>query len=119
MEAGFACGADAGHPGRAPLQRGVAAGFSGAGLDGHRSGLGGDALCSQSEAGWITIGAGARIGLVTGLLAAWLAFSVSGSALFVERFVLHQAAQIDSEWKTRVDDEPADDATVTVEHRPG
>jgi hypothetical protein len=51
---------------------------------------------------WITIGAGARIGLVTGLLAAWLAFSVSGGTLFVQRFVLHQASQIDSEWKNRV-----------------
>jgi len=51
---------------------------------------------------WITIGAGARIGLVTGLLAAWLAFSISGGTLFVQRFVLHQASQIDSEWKNRV-----------------
>jgi hypothetical protein len=55
------------------------------------------------QAAWITIGAGARIGLVTGLLAAWLAFSVSGSALFVQRFVLHQASQIDAEWKNRVE----------------
>lgn len=55
------------------------------------------------RAAWITIGAGARIGLVTGLVAAWLAFSVSGAALFVERFVLHQASQIDTEWKSRVD----------------
>ncbi len=52
---------------------------------------------------WITIGAGARIGLVTGLLAGWLAFSVSGGALLVERYVLHQASQIDTEWKTRVE----------------
>jgi hypothetical protein len=51
---------------------------------------------------WITIGAGARIGLVTGLLAGWLAFSISGGALFVERFVLHQSSQMDAEWKTRV-----------------
>lgn len=52
---------------------------------------------------WITIGAGARIGLVTGLLAAWLALSLSGGKLFVERYVLHQASQIDAEWKTRVE----------------
>ncbi len=52
---------------------------------------------------WITMGAGARIGLVTGLLAGALAFAVSGSTLFVERFVFHQAGQIDLEWKTRVD----------------
>jgi hypothetical protein len=51
---------------------------------------------------WITLGAGARIGLVTGLLAAWLAFTISGGTLFVQRFVLHQSSQIDAEWKTRV-----------------
>jgi hypothetical protein len=52
---------------------------------------------------WITIGAGARIGLVTGLLAGWLAFSASGGALFVERFVFHHSSQIDADWKTRVE----------------
>lgn len=52
---------------------------------------------------WITLGAGVRIGLVTGILAGWLAFSISGGALFVNRFVLHHAAQIDSEWKSRVE----------------
>jgi hypothetical protein len=56
----------------------------------------------QSPA-WITVGAGARIGLVTGLVAAWLAFSISGGALFVERFALHHARQIDSDWKARVE----------------
>src|SRR5215472_3267752 len=40
---------------------------------------------------WITAGAGARIGLVTGLIAGALAFSITGIALFVERFVLHRA----------------------------
>jgi hypothetical protein len=49
---------------------------------------------------WITMGAGARIGLVTGLLGGWLAFAISGSALFVQRYVFHQADQIDGEWKT-------------------
>jgi hypothetical protein len=52
---------------------------------------------------WITIGAGARIGLVTGLLGGWLAFGVSGGALFVERYALHQSSQIDAEWKARID----------------
>jgi hypothetical protein len=51
---------------------------------------------------WITIGAGARIGLVTGLLGGWLAFGASGGALFVERYVFHQSSQIDDEWKSRV-----------------
>lgn len=52
---------------------------------------------------WITLGAGLRIGLVTGILAGWLAFSISGGALFVDRFVLHHAAQIDTEWKSAVE----------------
>jgi hypothetical protein len=52
---------------------------------------------------WITIGAGARIGLVTGLLGGWLAFGASGGALFVERYMLHQSSQIDADWKARVD----------------
>ena len=47
---------------------------------------------------WITIGAGARIGLVTGLMSAALAFGFTGLALFVKRYVLHQGAGIDSEW---------------------
>jgi len=51
---------------------------------------------------WITLGAGARIGLVTGLLAGWLAFGVSGSALFVQRFFLHQSSQIDGTYKNLV-----------------
>jgi hypothetical protein len=52
---------------------------------------------------WITIGAGARIGLVTGLLAGWLAFGVSGSWLFVERVILHQSSQIDVVYNAFVD----------------
>jgi hypothetical protein len=50
---------------------------------------------SQKPA-WITLGAGARIGLVTGLVGGWLAFGVSSGALFVKRFVLHQSSQIDA-----------------------
>jgi hypothetical protein len=57
---------------------------------------------SQRSA-WITVGAGARIGLVTGLLAAMLAFSVTGIALFVERYVFHQAGTIDDQWRVFVD----------------
>jgi hypothetical protein len=49
---------------------------------------------------WITIGAGARIGLVTGLLGGWLAFGASGGAFFLERFVLHQSSQIDDLYQT-------------------
>jgi hypothetical protein len=48
---------------------------------------------------WITIGAGARIGLVTGLLGAWLAFAVGGAYLFVQRYVQHQSGQMDQFFK--------------------
>lgn len=51
---------------------------------------------------WITTGAGARIGLVTGILAAWLAFAISGTALYVQRYKMHQASEMDSDWKTLV-----------------
>jgi hypothetical protein len=54
------------------------------------------------EPAWITTGAGARIGLVTGLMAAWLAFTISGGTLFVQRDVLHHSSQLDSEWKDAV-----------------
>ncbi|HLY41610.1 MAG TPA: zinc ribbon domain-containing protein [Terracidiphilus sp.] len=53
---------------------------------------------------WITTGAGARIGLVTGLFACWLAFSISGTNLFVNRIVLHHGTQMDKDWKSRVNE---------------
>jgi hypothetical protein len=52
---------------------------------------------------WITIGAGARIGLVTGLIAGWLAFGASGVGLFVLRVVSHQGNQIDTSWRDSVE----------------
>jgi hypothetical protein len=52
----------------------------------------------KQRAAWITIGAGARLGLVMGLIAGWLAFGFSGAGLFVTRVVLHQGTQIDAEW---------------------
>ncbi len=55
------------------------------------------------RAAWITMSAGARIGLVTGMIAGALAFAVSGSALFVERFALHQAGSIDAGWRVQVE----------------
>ena len=52
----------------------------------------------RQQAPWITLGAGARIGLVTGIIAGWLAFAINGCTLFVQRFFLHEAAQMDSEY---------------------
>lgn len=52
---------------------------------------------------WITIGAGARIGLVTGLLAGWLAFLTTGVTLYSMRFFFHQGQMLDEVWKGMVD----------------
>ena len=54
---------------------------------------------------WITIGAGARIGLVTGLLGAWMATAASGTYLFVMRFVLHEGSALDNTWTSLVTDQ--------------
>ena len=52
---------------------------------------------------WITVGAGARIGLVTGLVSAWLCFAINGLTLFVRRNWLHQGNDLDAFWKSIVD----------------
>jgi hypothetical protein len=54
----------------------------------------------RARPGWLTLTAGARIGLVTGLFASWLTLTVNGVALWVSRFVLHQGGQMDSQWLT-------------------
>jgi hypothetical protein len=51
---------------------------------------------------WITIGAGARIGLVTGVLGAWTAAASTGITLFAMRFWFHQGAYYDDLWQTLV-----------------
>jgi hypothetical protein len=60
-------------------------------------------LRSQKPA-WITVGAGARIGLVTGLLGGWLAFAANGGLLFARRYLLHQSSQIDASWKEMIEE---------------
>jgi hypothetical protein len=47
---------------------------------------------------WITVGAGARIGLVTGLMGSWIAAATTGVTLFVMRFFLHQGRFFDDFW---------------------
>jgi hypothetical protein len=49
---------------------------------------------------WITIGAGARIGLVTGILGGWVAAATTGITLFAMRFWFHQGAFYDNLWQT-------------------
>lgn len=59
-------------------------------------------LRSQRPA-WITTGAGARIGLATGILGSWTAALITGVTLYVERYWMHQASAFDNLWKTQVD----------------
>jgi hypothetical protein len=49
---------------------------------------------------WITIGAGARIGLVTGILGGWTAAATTGITLFAMRFWFHQGRFYDNLWDT-------------------
>lgn len=51
---------------------------------------------------WITIGAGARIGLVTGLLGAWAAAATMSVSLFAMRFFFHQGKVFDDFWQIQV-----------------
>ena len=60
-------------------------------------------LRSQRPA-WITAGAGARIGLVTGLLGGWTAAASTATTLFALRFIFHQGGNIDNFWQTQVSD---------------
>jgi len=51
---------------------------------------------------WITMGAGARIGLVTGLMAGALAFAITSVSLYTMRFFLNQGKDIDDLWTNAV-----------------
>jgi hypothetical protein len=51
---------------------------------------------------WITIGAGARLGLVTGLLAGWTSAAASGAALYAARYWFHSGKMFDDFWETMV-----------------
>jgi hypothetical protein len=47
---------------------------------------------------WITIGAGARLGLVTGIVAAWVSAAASGAGLYAARYWFHSGNVIDGFW---------------------
>lgn len=51
---------------------------------------------------WITVGAGARIGLVTGILGGWAAALTTGVTLFALRFWFHQGRIFDDFWNSVV-----------------
>jgi hypothetical protein len=48
---------------------------------------------------WITVGAGCRIGLVTGVLGAWSAAAMIGVSLYAQRFWFHQGGVLDEQWR--------------------
>jgi hypothetical protein len=47
---------------------------------------------------WITIGAGARIGVVTGILGSWAAAVTTGITLYAMRFWMHRGPALDADW---------------------
>ncbi|MGB7264356.1 MAG: hypothetical protein WBC92_02515 [Terracidiphilus sp.] len=53
---------------------------------------------------WITIGAGARIGLVTGILGSWTAAITTGVSLYAMRFWLHQGRAFDDMWQNQINE---------------
>jgi hypothetical protein len=48
---------------------------------------------------WITVGAGARIGLVTGVVGGWMSAAATGISLFAMRFFFHQGKVCDDFWQ--------------------
>ena len=51
---------------------------------------------------WITVGAGARIGFVTGVVGSWTAAAMSGLSLYAMRYWLHQGSAFDDFWQNIV-----------------
>jgi hypothetical protein len=63
-------------------------------------------LCVRRQRpAWITMGAGARIGLVTGVLGGWTAAASTGITLFAMRFWFHQGAFYDNLWQNLVNEQ--------------
>lgn len=56
----------------------------------------------NQQPAWITMGAGARIGLVTGVLGGWTAAFASGLTLYAMRFLFHRGQIFDNFWQNIV-----------------
>lgn len=56
----------------------------------------------RQKPAWITVGAGARIGLVTGFLAGWLAFALTGISLYAMRSFFGKGNDFDQPWNALV-----------------
>jgi hypothetical protein len=57
---------------------------------------------AAQQPSWVSVGAGARIGLVTGIIAGWMAFAATGVSLFVMRYGMHQGKSLDDMWQAMV-----------------
>jgi hypothetical protein len=51
---------------------------------------------------WLTLGAGARLGLVAGVVGGWTAAAVSGVGLYAARYWFHSGKFFDDFWETLV-----------------
>jgi hypothetical protein len=60
----------------------------------------------------ITVGAGARIGFVAGVVASWTAAAMSGISLYAMRFWLHQGSWLDGIWQDFVNRWQAQEAAL-------
>src|SRR5580698_3598883 len=54
---------------------------------------------------WITIGAGARLGFVTGVLGSWTSAAATGLALYASRYWFHAGKVIDDFWDSMVNEQ--------------
>ncbi len=61
---------------------------------------------------WITVGAGARIGFVTGVVGSWTAAAISGLSLYAMRYWLHQGGWLDGLWQNFVNQWQAQEVAV-------
>jgi hypothetical protein len=61
---------------------------------------------------WITVGAGARIGFVTGVVGSWTAAAMSGLSLYAMRYWLHQGSAFDDFWQNVVNLQQAQGISV-------
>lgn len=57
----------------------------------------------RTHASWLSSGAGAQIGLVTGLIGSWMAICAHAISLWMVRFRFHEGGQIDSLWNTQIE----------------
>ena len=60
---------------------------------------------------WITVGAGARIGLVTGVVGGWTAAAMTGISLYAMRYWLHQGNVFDNFWQNLVNQQMSQEWT--------